>query len=195
MERVFGLSIYLDGSNGDTITAVNTDRGGNVDVTGYTGSTDFPITNANNPLCSVCSDVSQTTEAFISKLDPSGHTLLYSTFLGGSTQGGPSGTFTYSIALDKNGNIFVAGVSSSHDFPHAGAVLPLNPPNLNTNYFFIASLKSDGSSLNYSGLVGGAEGIFTNGNHGKMTVPVSATPYLSPLTANPHFQLTPATIT
>ncbi len=194
IDPVFGFSTYLDGSNADSITAVTTDPGGNVYVTGYTGSTDFPITNANNPLCSVCSDVSQTTEAFISKLDPSGHTLLYSTFLGGSTQGGPSGTFTYSIALDKNGNIFVAGVSSSHDFPHAGAVLPLNPPNLNTNYFFIASLKSDGSALNYSGLVGGAEGIFTNGNHGKMTVDVSGNAYLSGVTDDAHFQLTPGTI-
>jgi hypothetical protein len=101
IDPVFGFSTYLDGSGADSITAVTTDPAGNVYVTGYTGSADFPITNANNPLCSVCSDVSQTTEAFISELDPTGHHLLYSAFLGGSTLGGPSGTFASSIALDR----------------------------------------------------------------------------------------------
>jgi len=194
IDPVFGFSTYLDGTNADLITAVTTDSIGNVYVTGSTASADFPVTNANNPLCSVCSNAGQRTEAFISKLDPTGHTLLYSTFLGGSSLGAGFGTVASSIALDKNGNILVSGTSSSHDFPHAGAVLPFNPTNVNANYFFIASLKSDGSAFNYCGLLGGEEGGFTNGTHGKMAIDVGGNAYLTGITDDHNFQLTPGTI-
>lgn len=188
IDPVFGFSTYLDGSNADSITAVTTDSTGNVYMTGYSGSTDFPITNAGNPLCSVCSDVNQTNETFISKLDPTGQKLLYSSFLGGS-----NGALGYSIALDKNGNIYVAGVSSSSDFPHVGAVLPLTPAFLNSNYYFVASIRPDGTALNYSGLVGGEEGFYTDGQSGKMAVDSNGNAYLAGTTYDPNFQLTPGT--
>jgi hypothetical protein len=186
---VFVFSTYLDGSSADSITAVTTDSSGNIYVTGYTGSTDFPITSANSPLCSTCSNVAQTNEAFISELDPTGHNLLYSTFLGGS-----NGALGYSIALDKTGNIYVAGVSQSGDFPHTGSVLPLTIEFLNSNYYFVASLKPDGSALNYSGLVGGEEGFYTDGQCGKMAVDQAGNAYLAGTTYDPNFQLTSGTL-
>ncbi len=189
IDPVFGFSTYLDGSSADLITAVTADPSGNIYVTGFTGSTDFPITNANNPLCPPCSDVSQTNEAFISKLDPTGHTLLYSTFLGGS-----NGALGYSIGLDKTGNIYVAGVSQSGDFPHTGSVLPLTIAFLNSNYYFVASLKPDGSALNYSGLVGGEEGFYTDGQSGKMAVDQAGNAYLAGTTYDANFQLTAGTL-
>ena len=70
IDPVFVFSTYLTGSAADQITAVTTDSAGNVYVTGFTGDASFPVTNAANPLCSQCSDASQTNEGFISKLDP-----------------------------------------------------------------------------------------------------------------------------
>lgn len=194
IDPVFGFSTYLDGTNSDSISSVTTDPAGNVYVTGYTRSTDFPITNAKNPLCTLCSDANQTSEGFLSKLDPTGQKLLYSTYLGGSTTGGGFGTFPSSIAIDKTGNIYVAGITSSSDFPHIGAVLPLTPAFYNANYYFAASLKPDGSALNYSGLVGGEQGFYTNGSNGKMAVDGTGNLYLAGTTYDSNFQLTPGTL-
>jgi hypothetical protein len=190
IDPVFGFSTYLDGSNADSITAVTTDSTGNIYVTGFTASTDFPITNANNPLCAQCTDAGQTSEAFISKLDPTGHSLLFSTYLGGSTSGGPFGTFASAIVLDHLNNIVVAGVSSSWDFPHAGAVLPLTPQFYNSSYYFVSSLMPDGSAFNYSGLVGGQQGSYTNGNNGKLAVDPAGYAYLTGTEDDANFQLT-----
>ncbi|HEY1423413.1 MAG TPA: SBBP repeat-containing protein, partial [Candidatus Acidoferrum sp.] len=190
IDPVFSFSTYLDGANADSITAVTTDSAGDVYVTGFTASSDFPITNAANPLCAQCSDASQTSEAFISKLDPTGHSLLFSTFLGGSTMGGAFGTFAGAIALDHNGNIIVAGASSSSDFPHAGAVLSLSPQSANSTFYFIASLKPEGSAFNYAGLVGGSQGSYTNGNNGKLAVDAAGNAYLSGTEDDANFQLT-----
>jgi len=193
IDPVFVFSTYLDGSQSDNMTAITTDAAGNIYVTGYTNSTDFPVTNAGSPLCPNCSDASQTSEAFISKLDPTGHTLLFSSYLGGSTTGGGFGTFSSSIALDKNEDIYVAGVTSAWDFPHAGAVPTLTPQNFNSSYFFVSCLKPDGSAFIYSGLVGGQEGFYTDGSQGKLAVDANGDAYLAGTTDDVNFQLTPGT--
>jgi hypothetical protein len=187
IDPVFVFSTYLDGTGNDSITSVTTDAAGNVFVGGYTSSTDFPITNGGNPLCSTCSLSSTTTESFISKLDPTGHTLLFSAFLGGS-----NGAFIYSVGVDHNGNMYVGGTTGSFDFPHTGSVPPLTPTLFNHSYFFVASIKPDGSALNYSGLVGGTAGVFNT--PGKMIVDPSGNAYLTGTTDDPNFQLTPGTL-
>ena len=193
IDPVFVFSTYLDGSGSDNIAAVTTDAAGNIYVTGSTGSTDFPVTNAGSPLCPNCSGASQNTESFVSKLDPTGHTLLFSTYLGGSTTGGGFGTNSSSIALDKNQDIYVAGVTSSWDFPHAGSVPTLTPQNFNADYFFESCLKPDGSAFIYSGLVGGQAGLYTDGSQGKLAVDANGNTYLAGTTDDVNFQLTPGT--
>jgi hypothetical protein len=188
IDPVFVFSTYLDGSGNDSITSVTTDAAGNVYVGGYTSSTDFPATNGGNPLCSTCSLSAMTTQAFISKLDPTGHTLLFSAFLGGS-----NGASIYSVGVDNNENIYVGGTTGSFDFPHTGSVPPLTPTLFNHSYFFVASIKPDGSALHYSGLVGGTAGVFDT--PGKMIVDPSGNAYLTGTTDDPNFQLTPGTLT
>ncbi len=188
IDPVFGFSTYLAGTGSDKMTAVTTDATGNVYVTGYTSSTDFPVAHAEQPTCVSCPNPNGGPDAFVSKFDPSGHTLLYSTFIGGS-----SSDYASSIAVDKNSNILVAGTSGSSDFPHAGAI---RSPTYQTNdtYFFALSLKPDGSAFNYSGLIGGIEGYYTNGNNGILAVDPAGNAYLSGLTDDPAFQLTPGTV-
>jgi hypothetical protein len=188
IDPVLGFSTYLAGTGTDQIGAVTTDPDGNVYVTGYTTSSDFPLQNPEQPTCGSCTDTAQDPDVYVSKLDPTGHTLLYSTYVGS-----PLADRAQSIAIDKAGNIIVAGVSDSNSFPHAGSI---NSPTCQINHFcfFVFSLKPDGSAFNYSGLVGGEEGTFTNGKDGLVAVDPSGNAYLTGQTYDQHFQLTSGTL-
>ena len=181
IDPVFVFATYLGGTGTDVITGLTTDAGGNILVTGYTSSTDFPT---KNPEQSALSGQ----DVFVTKLDPKGKTLIYSTYLGGSAQdlGG-------AIAVDPSGNAIIAGVTTSSDFPHAGAIVS---PNCQINYdcYFLASLKSDGSALNYSGMIGGSEGTYTNGVDGRVVADAAGNAYLAGVTGDHNFQITSGTL-
>jgi len=106
-------STYLGGNSYDGINSIAVDKTGNVYVTGYTGSSDFPASGTYN-------NGTNTNEwdVFVSKFDSNLSTLLESTYLGGSLSDQAKG-----IALDNNGNVFVTGVTYStgnytgNDFP------------------------------------------------------------------------------
>ncbi len=106
------FSTYLGGSDYDAASAVAVDASGNVYVTGTTNSAkDFPILNSYQPILRGSSD------AFVAKYDASGN-LVWSTYLGGSQDEGGN-----AIAVDSSGNVYVAGETSSSDFPTtAGAI-------------------------------------------------------------------------
>ena len=185
IDPVFSFSTYLAGSTADNATAVTTDSSGNVYVTGFTNSLDFPVEHGVQPTSSGSPD------AFVSKLDPTGHTLLYSTYLGGSSR-----NYGNAIAVDVQGNIIVAGTSSSNDFPHAGSVPPLTCEG-NNDCYFIASLKPDGSAFNYAGLIGGIEGtdVQTGGSgSGVLALDGSGNAYLASVTDDSNFEITPGTL-
>ena len=108
-------------------TGIAVDSGGHAFVTGQTRSTAFPTTAA--AFQSVDPDASRfggaifgnANDVFVTRLDDDGSALLYSTYLGGtSDDGGPAGRIaggTGSIDLDPSGNAFVAGRTESTDFP------------------------------------------------------------------------------
>ncbi|MBZ5494020.1 MAG: choice-of-anchor D domain-containing protein [Acidobacteriia bacterium] len=149
VDPVMVFSTYLAGGTVEFLNAVTVDGAGNVYVTGFTASPDFPTTPTSfQPTCPTCVPASRQGDAFVSKLDPTGKTLVYSTFLGGSAQDSGS-----SISVDANGNALVAGITSSLNFPSLNPINP-TPPCCNLNLLFVTSLSPDGSALNYSGLVG-----------------------------------------
>jgi uncharacterized protein (TIGR03437 family) len=103
---------YLGGILDDWATGVALDSAGNVLVTGYTRSANFPLANpAQGILDNGASPDNY--DAFVAKLSPDGAKLLYSTFLGGSMDDAASG-----IAIDSGGNAYVAvSVPSAAGFP------------------------------------------------------------------------------
>jgi hypothetical protein len=108
-------STYLGGSGSDESEGIAVDSSGNAYVTGYTTSSNFPITaGALQPTLRGNED------AFVSKLNNTGSALLYSTYLGGSGSDESEG-----ITVDSSGNAYVAGGTFSSDFPTtAGALQP-----------------------------------------------------------------------
>ncbi len=112
------FSTLLGGSKDEAPSSIALDGAGNVYVGGGTLSSDFPTT-ANAYQRTFKGATAKSTQSFfllgdgfISKLDPSGSSLLYSTLLGGS-----SGDAVMSIALDSAGGLYAAGMTSSDDFP------------------------------------------------------------------------------
>jgi len=89
---------FLGGSGDDYATRVAVDSSGSVVVTGWTRSLDFPVLNA------VQSTNRGGWDAFVSKLDPTGSKLIYSTYLGS-----PGDDGGYGLALDSSGNAYVTG--------------------------------------------------------------------------------------
>lgn len=138
------FSTYLGGSTDSRIQGVAVDPSGNVYVTGTTGSTDFPVTAG-----AYRGTPSGEYDAFVTKLNPAGTTLLYSTYLGGAKD--DSGN---AIAVDASGRAFITGDTFSTNFP----VVNGNPKPasiLTYNVAFIANLSEDGSNLQWSTLFGG----------------------------------------
>src|SRR5438093_173035 len=144
-------STFLGGSNNDRGFAIAVDGAGDAYVAGYTNSSDFPTT----PGALRTSFASGGMEGFVTKLNPAGNALLYSTFLGGTAD-----DRIYAIALDANGDAFVTGRTKSPDFPvTAGA---FDPTFQNTicgpvlcAHGFVSKLDANGSTMVYSSYLGG----------------------------------------
>src|SRR3989475_8604880 len=141
IDPVLAYSTYLGGTGGDQGSGIAVDVAGNAYVTGSTGSSDFPRTAGAVGGGGV--------DAFVTKLNPTGTALVYSTYLGGS--GGDEGR---GIAVDVAGNAYVTGSTGSTDFPTtAGAVQTTIGGFVDA---FVAKLDATGSLL-YSTYLGGTD--------------------------------------
>ena len=138
-------STYLGGISDDHGAAIAVDAAGEAYVAGSTYSIDFPVMNPWQPSLKGGQD------AFVAKLSADGHSLLFSTYLGGS-----SGLLGYpetaqGIALDSQGNAYLAGVTGSADFP---LLNPLQTSRMGSLDAFIAKVSPAGVLL-YSTYLGG----------------------------------------
>jgi hypothetical protein len=135
------------GGNGDTeARAIAIDATGNAYVTGETSASDFPVKNALHATCSLNSVRACSGDAFLTKLNPDG-SIAFSTYLGGSGEDGAN-----AIALDSTGNIYIAGATSSTDFP---VFKPLQSTPGGEGDAFIAKIAGDGSRVLYATYFGG----------------------------------------
>ena len=117
-------STYLGGEDVDRGWGIAIDNSGNAAITGDTKSRNFPTTNALYPTYR-----GGLSDAFVSKLNPTGTALVFSTYLGGSLTDEGRG-----IASQGNGNVFVTGNTSAYNFPTtAGAFQTQNAGGLNNH--------------------------------------------------------------
>jgi uncharacterized protein (TIGR03437 family) len=141
-------------------TALAVDASGNAFITGRTTSPAFPITTGV-----VQPNLAGVENAFLTKLDPNGN-IIFSTYLGGS-----AADSALAVAVDVQGNLYVAGATSSLDFPTtSGSFEPVAmiPPWTNYPGGFVSKLNSGATSLLFStyvpanfgsvGLVAGSSG-------------------------------------
>ncbi|HTB15105.1 MAG TPA: SBBP repeat-containing protein [Bryobacteraceae bacterium] len=105
---------YLGGSGDDAASAVAVDPSGNAYVVGATTSTNFPVASPAQLNFGGMGGKGyvRTGDAFVAKLNPTGNRLLYSTYLGGNQDDA-----ALAVAIDSKGDAFVAGVTSSMNFP------------------------------------------------------------------------------
>jgi uncharacterized repeat protein (TIGR01451 family) len=144
IDPVVSLSSFLGGSADDVVNGLAMDSSGSVYLTGETGSADFPTTagvvqGANGG----------GTDVFVTKLDASGASVLYSTYLGGAGADRGSG-----ISVDATGAAHVTGRTGSTDFPVTDGALQTS--HLGDYDAFVTKLSADGSALAYSTFLGGS---------------------------------------
>ena len=146
-------SSWLGGSGAENASAIAVDTMGSAYVTGVTYSSDFPTKNAFQPGGHTGNGSG---DAFVTKLQPNGSGLVYSTYLGGSALDQGMG-----IAVDAGGSAYITGYTQSPDFPVENAYRS-TPPGTSDPFSgypptaFVTKLSADGKSLVYSTFLGGS---------------------------------------
>jgi hypothetical protein len=168
-------STFLGGTGNESGQSLSVDGGGNAYVAGWTDSIDFPIqAGAFQSLYG-----GNSSDAFAAKLNPSGTTWVYSTYLGASGTDG-----SHSVALDGGGNAYVAGYTNSLNFPTtAGAYQMALGGGMDG---FITKLNPLGAGLSYSTYLGSgaSDNIFG------ITVDAGGSAYVVGATASINFPIT-----
>lgn len=140
-------STFIGGIYDDSGNAIALDQNGNVYVTGYTYSRDYPTTSGaydlNYNLDYNFSDV------FVTKLNADGSALVYSTFIGGMKS-----EYTYAIELDAYTNAYIVGETGSTDYPTISGAFDRSLDGKSDA--FITKLNASGTGLVYSGFLGGS---------------------------------------
>jgi hypothetical protein len=167
-------STYLGGNGSDLPAGIVIDSLGSVLVAGNTTSTNFPMVAAYQATVSPNQGGVLGNYGFLSKFSPDGSSLVYSTYLGGSSNvalncgGTPCWPSPYSaiagVAIDSNGNAYVAGNTNTYNFPTTrGSYMATDSTQQNRGVGFVS--KFDGSgNLDYSTYFYESSGILTNLN-------------------------------
>ncbi|TYP73299.1 SBBP repeat-containing protein [Paenibacillus methanolicus] len=175
IDPILSYSTYLGGSENDVGFGIAVDASGSAYVAGFTASTDFPTTPG-----AFDTTFNASFEAFVTKLNPAGTALVYSTYLGGS--GSEQGL---GIAVDLSGNAYVAGFTSSADFPTTPGAFDTTLGGLQNA--FVTKLDPAGSALVYSTYLGGS---VTDQGSG-IVLDASGNAYVTGSTQSADFPVTP----
>jgi beta-propeller repeat-containing protein/ASPM-SPD-2-Hydin domain-containing protein len=153
----FVYSTFLGGTNSESGYAIAADSLGNAYITGGTDSADFPVTPG---AFQTIFKGGPGGDAFLTKISPNGSSLVYSTYLGGI-----GFDESHGIAVDASGNAYVAGVTSSPDFPITPGAAQIvfkgwiygNPTTPSgCGDAFVTKLNAQGTGLLYSTYLGGS---------------------------------------
>ena len=154
------FSTYLGGNQSDEAQGIALDSTGAY-LTGVTNSPNFPLVHALQGFGGGNQD------AFVAKVNTTGSTLVYSTYLGGSDS-----DTGYGIAVDSGHSAYVTGQTDSTNFP---TLNPFQPAIGGTHDAFVSKLNDAGSGLVYSTYLGGTgfergHGIAVDSSHAAYAV-------------------------
>lgn len=144
-------SSYIGGGCSESVMAVTADGLGNLFIAGWTCSPNFPVLNAFQP----AGVYPPRWEGFVSKINPTGTALIYSSYLSGYEE-----DRAYGVAVDQEGHAYVTGKTKSLDFP---AVNALQKTRGGLTDAFLTKVSPSGSSLIYSTYFGGTGGTAGGG--------------------------------
>ncbi|MBV9210763.1 MAG: SBBP repeat-containing protein, partial [Acidobacteria bacterium] len=190
IDPVLVYSTYLGGSSTDDGYGVAVDAAGNAYVTGMTNSLNFPVTPGS--LKTSLQPLSNTniyySDAFVTKLNPAGTALVYSTYLGGSA----AGEIARGIAVDSQGNAYITGVtgggavtSTTNDFPVLNAYQSAFG---GTDDAFVTKLNPTGDALIFSTYLGGND---SDSGQRILVNPTSGESYVVGSAVSTNFPTTP----
>jgi hypothetical protein len=153
IDPVLAYSTFLGGTGEDTGVEIAVSAHGNAFVTGITTSLNFPTEPDDARF-----GPGGGSEAFVTKFNAAGNQLIYSTYLGGSSNENyyddlelPGVTYG-GIAIDRNGNAYVTGSTRSSDFPSTPGAYQQTLKGLSDT--FVTKLNAAGNTLLYSTLLG-----------------------------------------
>ena len=126
-------STYLGGTGDDYGTHIAVDGSGNAYVTGATQSVDFHTLNG------LYTSLKGVENAFVAEIAAGGKSLLYSTYLGGTGD-----DEAWAIAVDGSGNAYVAGLTTSSDFPMVQPFQSTFGGGANTEDAFVTKIAAGG---------------------------------------------------
>jgi uncharacterized protein (TIGR03437 family) len=192
-------STYLGGALDDRGTAIAIDSAGNAYVGGVTLSTNFPVLNAyqaaykggggSPPFCCGSSAPFMSTgDGFLTKLNPGGTALLFSTYFGGSMDDSVT-----SLAIDSSGNVYMGGSTVSSDFPvlnayqgtFGGAANADVQPVITTGDGWVAKFNSAGQPV-FSTYLGGSSDDAVMG----LAIDSTGAVYVTGFTSSANFPVT-----
>jgi uncharacterized protein (TIGR03437 family) len=176
-------STYLGGTNTDVAYGIAVDANGDAYISGTTSSPNFPVTTG----AFQTSPRSNSMHAFVAKLNASGSALVYSTLVGGSA----SENSVAGIRIDAAGNAYVAGTTSSLDFPITPGALQTiaakAPDTFTTlTHGFVFKLNAAGSGLIYSTYLSGSQGAVPQ----SMTLTSAGEVLVTGITSSADFPIT-----
>ncbi len=143
------FSTYLGGSGADQANAIALDAFGDVFISGWTGSLNFPTFNPVQSSCKPDGTGACSIDSFVVALNASGSAMEFATYLGGSGVDDSRG-----VAVDAQGAIYLAGLTTSTDFPTAKLMQPSPAAGEVAGGAF--SAKITGVSINGSATAGGS---------------------------------------
>jgi hypothetical protein len=149
------FSTFLGGSNTEHAGGIAVDSSGNVYVAGGTASTNFPIAGA------IQAALGGGQNGFVTKINTSSSTLIYSTYLGGNGGSPATPEQANAIAVDASGSAYVAGVTNSTNFPVTSSAF--QPAYDGAQDAFLTKINAAGNALVYSTYLGGSSFDWANG--------------------------------
>jgi hypothetical protein len=169
IDPVLRYSTFLGGTAFDYGYGIAVDAVGSAYVTGSTGSINFPTGN------SLAGTSAGGYDAFVTKFNAAGNTLVYSTYLGGNNFDQGNG-----ISVDALGNAYVTGQTQSTNFPTAN---PFQATLGGGGDAFVTKLSAAGNALIYSTYLGG-----NNGDSGQsIAVDGAGDAYVTGMTSSTNF--------